>query len=226
MNKKILIVLSSHALLGESGKPTGWWLSELTHFYDVAVKAGLEVDIASPKGGEAPMDPTSLKLSDPVNARWFKDEMFLSKIKNTIPAAHVRSAEYAAIFYPGGHGPMYDLASDKEVAGIAQTIYEQGGVVSAVCHGPAALLPVMLSNGEPLLKEHRVTGLSNLEEYLVRKARWMPFLLETELRKKAAGYTKALLPGFSHVVVSGRLVTGQNPRSAKLVAREVVRLLR
>ncbi|MDP2664393.1 MAG: type 1 glutamine amidotransferase domain-containing protein, partial [bacterium] len=138
----------------------------------------------------------------------------------------VRSEDYDAVYYPGGHGPMWDLADNKALAAFTREIYEKNGVVSAVCHGVAGLLPVTLSNGKLLLEGKKVTGFSNMEERLVQKDKWVPFLLETALREKAEKYAKHLLPGFSHVVVDGRVVTGQNPNSTKRVALETLKLLK
>ena len=223
--RKVLIVLTNHGVLGASGKRTGCYLSELTHFYSTLKKVGFAMDFVSPKGGEIPIDPRSMDMNDEINKAFMEDSEFLSKLRNSRTPDQVRSAEYIAVYYPGGHGPMWDLADNAALAVLTREIYENNGVVSAVCHGVVGLLPVMLSNEKPLLEEKRVTGFSNMEEKLVRKDKWVPFLLETALRKKAGKYVKHLLPGFSHVVVDGRVVTGQNPNSTKKVALETVRIL-
>ncbi|HEU0022762.1 MAG TPA: type 1 glutamine amidotransferase domain-containing protein [Dehalococcoidia bacterium] len=226
MNKqqKILIVLTSHDTLGESGQPTGYWLSELTHFHHVVTEAGYEADFVSPAGGEAPVDPISLKLNDPINKGFMESPELVFKIKNTLTPEKVNAADYLAIYYVGGHGPMWDIATHDKIADIAKVIYENHGVVSAVCHGSAGLLNIRLSSGKLLLEGKKVTGFCNLEERLVRKNRWVPFSLEAELKKKAAAYTKKL-PTLENVEVSERLVTGQNPKSARAVAEKVVTLL-
>ena len=223
--KKILIVLTNHDVLGASGKKTGCYLSELTHFYSILKKAGYNMDFVSPKGGEVPLDPGSMNMKDSVNKEYIEDPEFLSKLRNSFTPEQVRPEDYDAIYYPGGHGPMWDLANNTALARITGEIYENKGIVSAVCHGVAGLLPVVLSDGKHLLHRKKVTGFSNMEERLVRKDKWVPFLLETALRKHAEKYTKHLLPGFSHVEADGRLVTGQNPNSTKQVAEETVRAL-
>jgi putative intracellular protease/amidase len=223
-DKKILIVLTSHDTLGDSGKPTGYWLSEVSHFYDVVTKAGYEVDFVTPRGGKAPLDPISVKLNDPVNQEFMKNSKLMARLDNTLSPNEVQWEDYAAVYYVGGHGPIWDVATDEKIAEIAGRILENNGIISAVCHGSAGLLNIRDSKGEPLLKGKKITGFSNLEERLVRKSKWVPYLLESELKQQGAEYTKAL-PGFTHVEVSGRVVTGQNPRSAKAVAEEVVRLL-
>jgi putative intracellular protease/amidase len=223
-DKKILIVLTNHDTLGDSGKPTGYWLSEVSHFYDVVARAGYEVDFVTPRGGKAPLDPISVKLNDPVNREFMENSKLMARLDNTLSPNEVQWEDYAAVYYVGGHGPIWDVATDEKIAEIAGRILENNGVISAVCHGSAGLLNIRDSKGEPLLKGKKITGFSNLEERLVRKSKWVPYLLESELKQRGAEYTKAL-PGFTHVEVSGRVVTGQNPRSAKAVAEEVVRLL-
>jgi putative intracellular protease/amidase len=222
---KILVVLTNHDKLGASGLATGCWLSELTHFLEVIAGTGLKTDFMSPEGGEPPLDPSSLNFKDPVNSKWWHDGVFREKMAHTLTPEAIRPEQYAAIYYPGGHGPMWDLSKDLRVAAIARTIYERGGIVAAVCHGPAGLLPIRLSDNQPLLQGRTVTGFSNLEERLVRKAKYMPFLLENELRKQAGRYTRSFLPGMAHVEVDGRLITGQNPKSAGPVGLALIELL-
>ena len=224
--KKVLIVLTNHGVLGASGKRTGCYLSELTHFYSILKKAGFAMDFVSPKGGKVPIDPRSMDMKDGVNRECMENAEFISKLEYSKAPQDVRAEDYQAIYYPGGHGPMWDLADNAMLAVITRDIYENNGVVSAVCHGVVGLLPVTLSDGKFLLQGRRVTGFSNMEEKLVRKDKWVPFLLETALRKKAEKYQKHLLPGFSHVVIDGRVVTGQNPNSTKRVAFETLKLLK
>jgi putative intracellular protease/amidase len=221
--QKILIVLTSHSQLGDSGNSTGYWLSEVTHFYDVLQQAGYSMDIASPQGGKSPMDPTSYKPTETINARWLADPDFANKMEHTTPVADVQVTDYKIIYFPGGHGPMWDLSQDAAVATITRQIYETGGIVAAVCHGPAALLPIKLSDGSSLLSHHTVSGLRNVEERLSGKIRWVPFLLEDKLRKQAQNYSHGW-PFLTHAVTSGRVVTGQNPGSALRVG-ELVRNL-
>lgn len=213
--KKILIVLTNHAVLGNSGKPTGVWLSEFVHFYNIVTAAGLSVTLASPRGGTVPIDPASAQSVDSHSSEL---------LNSTTPISEIDSALYAAIYFPGGHGPMWDLANDHVAARVTRDIYENGGIVSTACHGPAALLPVILSDGTHLLAQHTVTGFTNLEETLSMKKKWMPFLLEDELKRVSKKYTKGF-PWFVHYEISGRIVTGQNPASVKPVAQAVVQLL-
>lgn len=164
--KKILIVLTNHDQLGNSKKATGCWLSELTHVYDLVTKAGFTADMVSPLGGKSPLDPTSLRSTDPVNTTCLSNVEFTQKIEHTLAPQQVKAEDYVAVYYPGGHGPLWDVAKNLEIAQITKSIYEQGGIVSAVCHGPAGLLPVILSNGSSILAGHTVTGFSNAEEFL------------------------------------------------------------
>ena len=223
--KKVLIVLTNHAS-HTSGKPTGYWLSELTHFYAVLHAAGIEMDFASPKGGEPPMDPASREGTDVASSACLADPEFMQKLQHTKNPSEVNAAEYCAVYYPGGHGPMWDLATDKSIAAISAVVYEHQGIVSAVCHGPAGLLPIILVDGTPLLAGKTVAGFSNMEERLSGKTAEVPFLLEDALRNVAKKYTKAFLPFNSHVEVDGRVVTGQNPKSAKGVAEALLSLLK
>jgi len=220
----MLAVLTSHATHA-SGKPTGLWLPELTHFYDICKKAGIEIDFVSPLGGETPIDPASNKRPDVISRACLSDAVFRQKLQHTKKPSEVAAQEYVAIYYPGGHGPMWDLAQNADIAQLSAKIYEQGGVVSAVCHGPAGLLPVMLSDGTALLSGKHVTGFSNAEEHLSGKTEEVPFLLEDKLRADAKNYTKAFFPFSAHVVVDERLITGQNPKSAKEVAQAVLTAL-
>lgn len=224
MSKRALIVVTSHDRLGDTGKPTGYYLPEVTHPYYALLDAGVEVDLASPKGGEAPMDPSSEDRKDPANARFLDTPADRDKLARTAALAAVDPARYDAILFAGGHGTMWDFREDREVQRLAAAIHEQGGVVAAVCHGPAALVDVRLSSGEPLVKDRRVTGFSNDEEEAAGLTRVVPFLLESALAERGGRYEKAGL-WQEKVVTDGRLVTGQNPASAAGVGREVARLV-
>ncbi|KUI68780.1 Glyoxalase 3 [Cytospora mali] len=228
MAPKILIVLTSHSQMGTSGKPTGWYLPELAHPYDVFVKAGAELAFASPKGGVAPLDPASVEM--------FKSDAsstdFLNKHKeiweNTRPLSEFAGAadKFDAVFVPGGHGPMFDLYSDATSQKLIADFASKGKVVAAVCHGPAALINVKLADGTPLLKGREVTGFSNVEEDQVQLSPYMPFMMETELGKVSGGkYVKAAEPWGEKVVVSGNVITGQNPASAHKVGEEIIKAL-
>ena len=220
--KKILFVLTSHGKKGDTGMPTGFYLSEVTHPHKVLVAAGFDVDFVSPQGGEPPID--GLDLNDPVNKAFMEDSRYLNQIKTTMRPEQVAPLTYQAIHYAGGHGTMWDFPDNARLAKIAAAIYEKGGVVSAVCHGPAGLVNTMLSNGKPLVDGKEVTSFTNEEEEAVEMTTVVPFLLESRLKSRGALFSKA--DAFSsHVVVSSRLITGQNPASAMGVGQAMADLL-
>jgi putative intracellular protease/amidase len=221
-SKKVLIVLTSHDTLGDTGKETGFYLPEVTHPLDVFTRAGLMVDFVSPKGGKAPM--TGIDLADPLNKAFLDNSELVSRVENTLNPAQIDPAEYSAIFYAGGHGTMWDFPDDARLAAIAAAIYEAGGIVGAVCHGPAALVNIKLSNGEYLVANKTVSAFTNEEEAAVGLTEIVPFLLESRLIDRGANFTK--VPNFQvSVVESDRLVTGQNPASAAGVGEQMVKLL-
>ncbi|PIG93566.1 type 1 glutamine amidotransferase domain-containing protein [Gloeocapsopsis sp. IPPAS B-1203] len=222
MHKKILIVVTSHEELGNTGKKTGFYLSEVTHPDDVFTRAGYEVDFVSPKGGKAPMD--GVKLEDPLNKAFLDDPEKVKQVENTLQPSQIEPDQYDAIFYAGGHGTMWDFPNNQELAQIAANIYDQGGVVGAVCHGPAGLVNIKLANGEYLIKGKTVSGFTNEEEAAVELTEAVPFLLESKLKEQGAEFSKAA--NFeAHVVTSDRLVTGQNPASAAGVAEQMLQLI-
>jgi putative intracellular protease/amidase len=236
--KKILIVTTSHNVLGKTGYPTGVWLPEMTHPFSALANAGFNITIASVKGGNVPIDPYSVPSNpqgtnrdDPITEKFLHTPAYVAMINHTIPLATINPKNYAAVVFPGGNGATYDFPSDQSVNKIAAAVYEQGGVVAAVCHGPAALLNATLSNGQYLLKGMKVTGFSNEEEaiteILIGKKHVVPFFLENELPKRGAIYEKV----YVHeplVIISGkgRLITGQNPESATNVGGKVVEILK
>ena len=221
MKEKILFVVTSHGELGSTGKPTGYYLSEVTHPWD-ELCGQYEIDIASPKGGEPPVDGFDLK--DPVNKKYWDDEAWRKKMADTMKPSEVDPSLYKGIFYAGGHGVMWDFPDNKELASICARVYENGGVVGAVCHGPAGLLNVILSNGERLIKSKRLNSFTNEEEQANGTAMIVPFPLQTALEEKGANYEHA--PKWSDfAIVDGRLVTGQNPMSAKKVGKLMLNLL-
>lgn len=221
-NKRVLFVLTSESRLGNTGHKTGAYLSEITHAYEEFTKAGFAVDMISPQGGAVPLD--GVLMDDPINATWMNDEEFLAKIENTQRPDQVRSSDYSAIYFAGGHGAAFDLPQNTEIQKLTTQIFEDEGVVGAVCHGVGGLVNVRLSNGAYIVKGHEVSGFSNEEERLVGMEEAVPFLLETELRKKGGDYRSS--PAFvCQVVKSGRLVTGQNPASAIGVARAMIEVL-
>jgi len=224
-SKKVLIVVTSHDRLGNTGKHTGYYLPEVTHPYYALLDAGVAVDIASPKGGAAPMDPSSGDRKDPTNARFLDTQADRDKAAHTIRLADVATSTYDAILFAGGHGTMWDFREDRDVQRLAAAIHDAGGVVAAVCHGPAALVDVRLSSGDYLVAGKRVTGFSNDEEEAAKLTAVVPFLLESALVERGGRYQKADGLWKEHVVTDGRLVTGQNPASAAGVGRAVAELI-
>jgi putative intracellular protease/amidase len=221
--KPVLMVLTSHARLGDTGKPTGFFLGEVTHPLEVFEKAGLTVELVSIKGGEPPVD--GLDLDDPVNARYWNDPAFRAKLSATKSLADVNPTDYAGVYFSGGHGTMWDFPDDEAVQRAARALYEAGAPVGAVCHGPAALVNVKLSDGNYLVSGKEVSAFTNDEEEKVGLTKVVPFLLATKLVERGAKHRAA--PDFEkQVVVSGNLVTGQNPASAAGVAEEMVEMLK
>jgi putative intracellular protease/amidase len=222
MKKKILFVVTSHGTKGSTGAPTGYHLMEVAHPWDVFVKAGYTVDFVSPKGGKAPVD--GFNLNDATNKAFWEDAVYHAKIENTMTPAAVNPADYAAIYYAGGHGTMWDFADNKELANIAQKIYENNGAVGAVCHGPAALLNIKLSNGKYLVDGKKVNSFSNEEEIAVKLEEVVPYLLESQLIARGAIFEKSGL-WQAHTVTDERLVTGQNPASARGVGEALLKVV-
>lgn len=221
--KPILIVVTNHGDMGDTVQPTGYFLSEVSHPWHVFREAGYEVEFASPLGGLAPMDPKSFDLSDPINEELWHDLDTVQELVHTQSLAEVEPTDYAAIFFAGGHGTMWDLPEFELVASFIEEHYSAEGVVGAVCHGPAALVGVEI-DGRPLVAGKKVAAFTNAEEEAVQLTDVMPFLLETKLRELGAEFIPA--DNFTaNVVVSERLVTGQNPASATGTAEAIVELL-
>ncbi|AEO60895.1 hypothetical protein MYCTH_2310610 [Thermothelomyces thermophilus ATCC 42464] len=233
---KILIVLTSHDKLGDTGKPTGWYLSELAHPYSVFASHGFTITLASPAGGPAPLDPSSIEAaaasSDAVSQSFLAEQRALWESTEPLASFVGRAAEFAAVFFPGGHGPMFDLATDPTSQALVREFAAAGKVLAAVCHGPAALANVRTGGddagqaGEFLLRGRRVTGFTNAEEAAVGLDRAVPFLLEDRLRElvgSEGAFEKADADWGEKVVVDGKLITGQNPASATALAEAIVR---
>jgi putative intracellular protease/amidase len=222
-SERILIVVTNHQDLGDTGNRTGYYLSEVAHPWQVFTDAGYRVEFASPEGGYAPMDPKSFDLEDPINAAFWETLEAVEGVVATQSLAEVDASDYRAIFFAGGHGTMWDFAESDVIARQVSALYGNGGVVGAVCHGPAALIGVEV-DGRALVAGRRVTGFTNEEEAAVQLTETMPFLLETRLRELGADFEPAA--NFAkNVVVDGRLVTGQNPASATGAAQAIVELL-
>ena len=222
--KKILCVVTSNNVKGATGIPTGFWLSELTHPLEKFTAAGFEFALASIKGGKPPIDKDSLDLNDAINKKFWDDKNFQAKLADTIKLDDANAADFDAIFFAGGHGVMWDFADSAAIQKITREIYERGGIVSAVCHGPAALVNVKLSDGKFLVDGKNLTAFTNGEEADVQATDIVPFLLETALKNHGAIH-HAAANWSTHVVEDGRLVTGQNPASAGGVGEAVVKLL-
>jgi putative intracellular protease/amidase len=222
--RKLLVVVTSNDRFGAHEEKTGYWLSEVTHFYEVVTAAGFAVDFVSPLGGAPPCDARSDDRDEPSNKAFLADEVF-ARLQHSKRPDEVNVDEYAAIYFAGGHGPMFDLPENEPLMGFTRAVFERGGVVSAVCHGPAALLNVKLSDGTTLLAGKTVTGLSNTEEWLSGKKPLVPFSLEDELSARSGGKYVSTFPFSVHVEVSGKVITGQNPGSTRKVAEAVVKAL-
>ena len=223
---KILMILTSHDKLGNTGGKTGFWLEEFTSPYYVFKDAGADVTLASVKGGQPPLDPKSDDPSAQTESteRFKRDKATQAALAATLKLEDVKETDYDAVFYPGGHGPLWDLAEDKRSIALIEAFWKAGKPVSAVCHAPGALRHVQI-DGTPLVRGKHVTGFTNSEEAAVHLAAVVPFLVEDELKRRGGIYTKAA-DWQSYVRVDGNLITGQNPASSSAVATEVLKLLR
>ena len=216
---RVLIVLTSHDQLGDSGEKTGFWLEEFAAPYYRLRDAGAELVLASPKGGQPPLDPKSHEPDAQTDAtrRFDGDPAAQAELGNTRRLADVDASDFDAVFYPGGHGPLWDLANDAKSIGLIEEFLNQNKPVAAVCHAPAVLLNARRGDGQPLVKGKRVTGFSNSEEAAVGLTEVVPFLLEDRLVELGGAFERAD-DWQSKVVVDGLLVTGQNPASSEAVA--------
>lgn len=221
MSRKVLFVVTSHGELGNTGKPTGYYLSEVTHPWSV-VSQSFEIDVVSPKGGKPPVD--GFDLSDPVNKKYWEDSAWQKKMDNTLSPSQVNPAAYAAIYYAGGHGAMWDFPDNKGLAAIAETIYKNGGIVASVCHGPAGLVNLKREDGNFLLAGKNFDCFTNEEETLNGTQNIVPFMLQSVLQERGGNFEGGK-PWSDTVVVDGRLVTGQNPMSALSLGKKLVEVL-
>ena len=221
MKEKVLFVVSSHSQLGNTGKKTGYFLSEVTHPWSV-IGEYYDIDVVSPKGGRPPVD--GFDLSDPINRQFWDSPDWQDKMSATMTPDQVDPSQYRAIFYAGGHGAMWDFPDNTRLAEIASKIYENGGFVSAVCHGPAGLLNIKLSDGSLLIDGRKLDSFTNAEEEANGTAKIVPFLLQTALEQRGANFDCGA-PFTDHVVVDGRLITGQNPMSALSVGKALLAAL-
>jgi len=221
---KILMVLTSHDTLGDTGRKTGFWLEEFAAPYFVFRDAGVELTLASPKGGKPPIDPKSDLPENQTDAmaRFKKDKIAQTALSQTVRLADVKSEGFEAIFYVGGHGPMWDLVDNPYSIALIESFYHSGKPVAAVCHSPA-VFHCATYNGEALIKGKRVTGFTNGEEEAVHLTHVVPFLVEDELKRVGGLYEKAA-DWQSFVITDGRLITGQNPASSAAAAQALVNL--
>ncbi|WP_281688366.1 type 1 glutamine amidotransferase domain-containing protein [Pseudomonas citronellolis] len=228
MSKRILHVVSNVAHYADPADPTGLWLSELTHAYDLFAAKGYVQRIVSPKGGVTPLEPRSLKWPnrDASAKAWLADDAHRALLANTAKPGDIDPADFDAIYFTGGHAVMWDFPDDAGLQRLTRAIYERGGIVASVCHGYCGLLNTTLSDGSLLVAGRRLTGFSWREEILAGVAKKMPYNAEEQMKRRGAHYEKALLPFVPKVVVDGCLVTGQNPQSAKATALRVAELLR
>jgi putative intracellular protease/amidase len=224
---KILMVLTSHSELGNTGKKTGFWIEEFAAPYYTFKEAGAVITIASPKGGQPPIDPTSDKPENqtPATIRFKADKDLQQQLASSKKLSSISAKDFDGVFYPGGHGPLWDLTNDAYSIKLIEDFLRSKKPVAAVCHAPAVLLNVMNEKDEPLLKGKNVTGFTNTEEEAAQLTKVVPFLLEDELKKKGGIYTKKDNWAV-HTVKDGLLITGQNPASSNAVARELVNLLK
>lgn len=222
MKKKILFVVTSHDKKGSTGTPTGYYLSEVSHPWNVLHRAGYEIDFVSPQGGKAPVD--GFDLNDSINKTFWENQLYRTKIENTMEPIQVIPEDYAAIFYAGGHGAMWDFADNTELAVLAAKIYENNGLVGAVCHGPAGLVNIKLNNGQYLVNGKKINSFTNEEEKAVELENVVPFLLENKLIERGASFEKST-PFQPHVTVDQRVITGQNPQSAEAVGEAMLKEL-
>ncbi len=223
---KVLMVLTSHDRLGDTGRKTGFWLEEFATPYYILKDAGLDVTLASPKGGQPPLDPKSDDPASQTEAmrRFKQDPQAQEALARTVKLSTVLPDDYDAVFYPGGHGPLWDLAEDPHSIALIEALYAAGKPVAAVCHGPAAFRHAKTSDGSPLVRGKSVTGFTNSEEAAVGLTEVVPFLVEEMLKQNGGNYSKAA-DWQPYAVSDGNLVTGQNPASSEPTAKALLEQL-
>lgn len=223
VSNRALFILTSHNQLGDTAKQTGWHLAEASHIYFPLVQAGFRVDFASPKGGKAEIDNHSFNLDDHLNKRFMSNKEIVHQIENTIPVDKVNPEDYQVLHFPGGHGTMWDLPDNKIIQKLILDIYNNKGIVSAICHGPAALVNIIEESGEYFVKGKSLCSFTDEEEKEVKKETIVPFLLESKLKEHGAHFIGGK-NWADQVVVYQRLVTGQNPQSTETLARKILEL--
>lgn len=225
--KKVLVVVTNISRYPNQEHATGLWLGEAVHFVDEMIKEGYKVDYVSPKGGNAPIDPLSLQSEQMTALDWeyYSNNTFLNKLGATLSADEVNPEDYTVIYYTGGHGVMWDFPNDEKLQSIASKVYENGGIVSGVCHGVVGLLNIKDAAGNYIIANKEVSGFANTEEIALGLDKVVPFLTEDELVKRGATYKKGE-DWTTFAVADDRIVTGQNPASGAAVAKEVLQLLK
>jgi putative intracellular protease/amidase len=223
----ILMVLTSHDQLGNTGKKTGFWLEEFAAPYYVFKDAGATITLASPKGGQPPLDPKSDEPDSQTDAtRRFKGDPDAQKaLANTVKLSSVSAADFDTVFYPGGHGPLWDLAEDKDSIKLIESMHKAGKLVTAVCHAPGIFRHTKAADGSPLVKGKKVTGFTNTEEAAVQLTDVVPFLVEDMLAKIGGIYSKGA-DWAPYVLADGNLITGQNPASSGPAAEQALAYLK
>ena len=224
---KILMILTSHDQLGETEHKTGFWLEEFASPYYVFKDANADITLASPEGGQPPLDPKSDEADFQTDAtrRFKEDADAQAALANTERLADISPENFDAVFYPGGHGPLWDLAEDRSSITLIESMYASGKPVAAVCHAPAVLKHAKNSDGSPLVKGKSVTGFSNTEEDAVQLTEIVPFLVEDELKARGGNYSKAD-DWHPYAITDGNLITGQNPASSELAAKAVLEMIK
>lgn len=227
MPRRILHVVSNVAHFDNPAEPTGLWLSELSHAFDLFAAQGYEQRLVSPRGGVTPLEPRSLKWpnADASARHWLADPARMALLSSTASPEALDGKDFDAIYFTGGHAVMYDYPDDAGLQRLTREVHEHGGIVASVCHGYCGLLNTRLSDGSLLVAGRRVTGFTWTEEILAGVARQVPYNAEEEMKRRGARFEKSLVPFTPKAVVDGRLVTGQNPQSAKVTARRVIAVL-
>jgi putative intracellular protease/amidase len=223
---KILMVLTSHDQLGDTGKKTGFWLEEFAAPYYTFQDAGATITLVSPKGGQAPIDPKSDEPDAQTEAtkRFRQDKRAQAALAKTLKLSSVSAGDFDGVFYPGGHGPLWDLAEDADSIALIEATYAAGKPIAAVCHAPGVLRHAKSPDGSPLVRGKAVTGYSNTEEAAIGLTKVVPFLVEEILKKNGGNYSRAA-DWQSHVLTDGNLITGQNPASSEAAAKAVLQQL-
>ena len=226
--KKALIIATNHtSFANKKAAPTGLWISELVHAYDVFEEGGIDIDIVSPAGGKISVDGRSLGrfVFDKAARRRYEDPAFMAMLENTKSISDVDWSNYDVAFFAGGHGAMWDFAENKDLHARTAEMFESGKIVSAVCHGNAVLANIQLSNGKYMIDGKKGTGFAYLDEAIAGVKRLVPYNMEQRLRDAGMIYSKAFLPLGGHTVVDGNLITGQNPNSTTATAKAVMKAL-